>query len=88
MYSKKIKVVNPTGLHARPASQLTAKANSFKSAVTLQRAGETDEYNVKSIIMLLALGLGQGEEATLSAQGEDEVEAVNTLAEFIGSLKE
>ena len=43
MYSKKIKVVNPTGLHARPASQLTAKANNFHSAITLQRIGEEGE---------------------------------------------
>lgn len=88
MYSKKIKVVNPTGLHARPASQLTAKANNFHSAITLQRVGEEGEYNVKSIIMLLALGLAQGEEAILSAQGEDEAEAVDTLAEFIEALEE
>lgn len=88
MYSKKIKVVNPTGIHARPASQLTAKASSFRSEITLQRIGEEDAYNVKSIIMLLALGLAQGEEAILSAQGEDEVEAVDTLAEFIQDLKE
>lgn len=88
MYSKQIKVVNPTGLHARPASQLVAKANTYSSAIMLRRIDEESEYNVKSIVMLLALGLGQDEEAILSAEGEDEVAAVNELAEYIESLTE
>ena len=35
--------------------------------------------------MLLSLGLGQGTEVTLTAKGEDEVEAVDTLIELIDS---
>ena len=88
MYSKKIKVKNPTGLHARPASQLVAKANNYASAIMLQKVGDNSEYNVKSIVMILALGLEQNEEAILSAEGEDEIEAVNELVAFIESLTE
>ncbi|MDD3404006.1 MAG: HPr family phosphocarrier protein [Hespellia sp.] len=88
MYSKEIIVSNPTGLHARPASSLVSKANSYESDITLQRVGEDDVYTVKSIIMLLALGLGQGEKAILAADGPDEEAAVNELAEFIAGLTE
>lgn len=88
MYSKQIKIVNPTGIHARPASMLVAKASEFKASIKLKRIGEDDEYNIKSIMMLLALGLAEGEEAILFAEGPDEEEAVNKLAEFIESLTE
>lgn len=88
MYEKQIKVTNPTGIHARPASQLVTKANNFKSAITMQRVGDDSKYNVKSIVMLLAMGLAQGEEAVLSANGEDEVAAVEELTAFIESLTE
>jgi len=88
MYSKEITITNPTGIHARPASQLVARAGKFMSAITLCRPDDTSEYNVKSIMMLLALGLETGENAILSADGEDEKLAVEELAEFIRNLNE
>ncbi|MDR3164194.1 MAG: HPr family phosphocarrier protein [Synergistaceae bacterium] len=88
MYSKKISVKNPTGLHARPASDFVAAAAEYKSSVTLKRAGEDDEYNAKSIVMLLALGLEQGEEAILTAEGDDETEAVEVLASLVERFAE
>lgn len=85
MYQKEVNIVNPTGIHARPASQLVAKAGTYASKITIRRADDEDdsEYNVKSIIMLLALGLSKGERAILTAKGEDEEKAVEELAEFI-----
>lgn len=88
MYSKQIKIVNRTGLHARPASEFVSQAGKFKSKIELQRVGEEDRFNGKSIIMLLALGLAQGEEAVLYANGEDEQEAVETLAALVAGLQE
>lgn len=88
MYSKEIVVCNPTGLHARPASLLVAKAGTYESKITLRRLDDDGEYNVKSIVMLLALGLAQGEKAILAADGADEEKAVNELAEFIAGLTE
>lgn len=90
MYQKEISIVNPTGIHARPASQLVAKAGAYASKITIRRADDDDdsEYNVKSIIMLLALGLSKGERAILTAKGEDEEKAVEELAEFIEGLTE
>lgn len=88
MYSKQIKIQNKTGLHARPASEFVSQAGKFKSKIELQRVGEEDRFNGKSIIMLLSLGLAQGEEAVLYADGEDEKEAVETLAALIAGFKE
>ena len=88
MYSKKISIKNPTGLHARPASDFLAAAAKYGSGITLKRVGEDEEYNAKSIVMLLALGLEQGEEAILTAVGDDEADAVEALASLIEGFAE
>lgn len=88
MYTREIEVKNETGLHARPASMFVNLAGTFKSKIELQRLDEEDRYNAKSIIMLLSLGLEQGEKALLSAEGEDEKEAVNALAELVAGFED
>ncbi len=87
MYSREIVVGNETGLHARPASDFVGLAGKFQSRIELQRVGEKDKYNAKSIIMLMSLGLAEGETAILSAEGEDEMEAVEALAELVANMK-
>lgn len=88
VYEREIEVKNETGLHARPASMFVNLAGTFKSRIELQRLGEEDRYNAKSIIMLLSLGLEQGERALLSAEGEDEKEAVEALAELAAGFED
>lgn len=86
MYVKEIDVVNPSGLHARPASDFVGLAKTFQSKIEIGRAGEEESYNAKSIIMLMSLGLEQGEKAVLSAEGEDEQAAVDALATLVASF--
>lgn len=88
MYKREIEVKNETGLHARPASMFVNLAGTFKSKIELQRLGGEDLYNANSIIMLLSLGLEQGEKAILSAEGEDEKQAVDALAELVESFED
>lgn len=90
MYQKEVHIVNSTGIHARPASRVVAKAGTYSSKITIQRIGgkNESEYNAKSIVMLLALGLSQGETALITAKGEDEQKAVDELVEFIENLQE
>lgn len=38
MYQKEVNIVNPTGIHARPASQFVAKAGTYSSKITIRRA--------------------------------------------------
>ena len=73
---------NPTGLHARPASDFAARAEEYQCDITIARPGE-DEVDAKSIVMLLTLGLCQGEKAVLAADGVDAEQAVDELAELI-----
>lgn len=88
MYSKKTTIANATGLHARPASDFIAMASKFASLIKIGRVnGEEGEEstNAKSIICLLSLGLSQGEEVEITAQGPDEKEAVDGLVALIDS---
>ena len=85
MYSQKVTIQNRTGLHARPASDFIGCASKFKSKIVIKKLSEDEEANAKSIVMLLSLALGQGEEVEITAKGEDEVEAVDALVALINS---
>ena len=87
MVEKNFVVKNETGLHARPASDFIALANKFRSKIFIQNMDEEDscKANAKSIVMLIAQGLGKGVTAEISAEGEDEKEAVEALAALIKS---
>ena len=37
MLSKTVKVTNPVGLHARPATYFTQKANEYKSSISVEK---------------------------------------------------
>ena len=78
---KNVVITNETGLHARPASQFVQKAGKFKSVIKI--VFEDKEVNAKSIMGVMSLGISQGKEITLKADGEDEIEAVNQLEKFI-----
>lgn len=85
MTKKTTKIINKTGLHARPASDFVQAAGKFQSDISIKRVGDEEEANAKSIIFLLSLGLCQGEEVEISADGSDEAEAVDQLVELIQS---
>lgn len=60
---------------------LIQKASDFKSNVHIQ-CGDR-RANVKSLLGLMSLGLANGDEVTLSAEGPDEDEAVKTLRNWL-----
>jgi phosphocarrier protein HPr len=84
MVEKKLTVKNKTGLHARPASQLVRKCSKFKSKIYIKT--EDKEVNAKSIINILSAGITQGTKIILCTEGEDEVEALEVIANFINDL--
>lgn len=87
MYKRKATVVNPTGLHARPASDFTNAAKLFDSSITLVNLSvdEDNRANAKSIINVLAIAASRGSEVEISAEGPDEKQAVDTLIEMVES---
>ncbi|HHY71560.1 MAG TPA: HPr family phosphocarrier protein [Thermoanaerobacterales bacterium] len=83
MFQQNVTVKNKTGLHARPAALFVQTANRFKSEVFIEKEGK--KVNAKSIMGVMSLAVSQGTPIIVSAQGEDEKEAVNKLVELIES---
>ena len=77
MYSKTVVVSNELGLHARPASIFVIQAKKFKSEITIQMDDKT--LNAKSMAAILGACIDKGTELRLTANGEDEQEAVDSL---------
>ena len=87
MKKKTVIVINETGLHARPASDFTLKAKSFKSQIVIRviREQETEPINAKSVMKILASSIKKGETMEITAEGPDEQEAVEALSALIQS---
>ena len=85
MYTRNVLIQNRTGLHARPASEFVACASKFGSKITIRNAidDEDDAVDAKSIMLLLSIGLGQGDEVVITAKGDDEIEAADALVALI-----
>jgi phosphocarrier protein len=87
MVSSQVTIINPTGLHARPASEFVAKAKQFQSCIMIQNVADASAapVNAKSIVLLLTLGLTQGSVAQITAEGADEKEALEALTQLVAS---
>jgi phosphocarrier protein HPr len=81
MAEKTFKVVAETGIHARPATVLVQAASKFNSEINLQY--KEKKVNLKSIMGVMSLGIGQGAEITIIAEGGDETEALNALTDTL-----
>lgn len=81
MRTKKVILMNESGLHARPASVFVNEANKFKSDISIIK--EDKECNGKSIINLLSLGAAKGDCITIKTVGEDEEQALEGLVKLI-----
>ena len=74
-------VNHSSGLHARPAALLVKTARQFSSDITVSNNGK--EANAKSILTILTLGVNQGSEISICADGEDADEALAALEDLI-----
>ncbi|AHB35947.1 HPr family phosphocarrier protein [Spiroplasma apis] len=77
MTSFTAKVIDPVGLHARPASVLTKEASKFASEIKIKSGDK--EGNLKSIMNVMALAVKSGADVTIEATGDDEKEAIAAI---------
>lgn len=85
MYKQDVTISAPNGLHTRPAAQFVKEAKAFNSDITVTSNGKS--ANAKSLFKLQTLGLTQGTVITISAEGEDEKKAVDSLVKLIPELE-
>ncbi len=83
MITREVSITNKVGLHARPATFFIQKANSYKSVIWVEK--DERRVNAKSLLGILSLGISQGMNITIIADGQDETEAVEGLAELINT---
>ncbi|RBW71042.1 phosphocarrier protein HPr [Bacillus taeanensis] len=81
MAEKTFKVTSDAGIHARPATALVNTASKFEADVQLGFNGKN--VNLKSIMGVMALGVPQGAEVTISASGVDAEEALDALSDVM-----
>lgn len=79
MVSEKILVGSALGIHLRPAGAMCDAAVKFDSHITFTYKNKV--VNAKSVISILASGVGCGDEITLMAEGPDEDEALKAVSE-------
>lgn len=84
MAEKKVTVASSVGLHARPAS-LFAQAAAMAGVPVQLSSAAGKSVNAASILGVLSLGIGYGEEVTLTAEGDGAEAAVDTLAELLNT---
>ena len=68
MEQKTFKVIADSGIHARPATLLVQAAGKFDSEINLTY--KEKKVNLKSIMGVMSLGIGQGAEITITAVDE------------------
>ncbi|MCU1578710.1 MAG: ptsH [Rhodoglobus sp.] len=84
MATKTVTVASSVGLHARPASLFAQAAAKVGVPVTLTSAAGKS-VNAASILGVLSLGIGHGEEVTLSAEGDGAEAALDSLADVLNT---
>ena len=83
MTSRTVTVANRLGLHARAASRFVHLASRFQAQVRVGRGSQITDG--KSIMGILLLAAAAGSLLTVSADGVDELAAVDALCRFIES---
>ena len=69
------------GIHARPAGLLAKEAKACGSTVIKITKG-AKTVKASQLMMLMSLGVKQGDEVTISAEGPDEDAAIAKIEEF------
>lgn len=82
MSERTVVVASSVGLHARPASLFSqAAAKTGVTVILTSAAGKS--VNAASILGVLSLGVGHGEQVTLSSDAEGADAALDELAALL-----
>jgi len=76
-----VSLPNKLGMHARPAMLMVELASKYSSTISFSRDGEV--VNGKVLISVLTIGAERGSQITISAEGDDAEEAVESLCGLV-----
>ena len=80
---REAKIVNPLGMHARPAAEFVKVASRFKSKIDVQR--DSLSVNGKSIMGVMMLAAEQGCSLVIRVDGADAEEAITALCDLVAA---
>ncbi len=81
--SRELTLTNELGLHARPAAMFVKTASRFRAEVWVEL--DEEQVNGKSIMGLMMLAAPGGAQLTVTAEGEDAHEALDSIANLFQS---
>ncbi len=74
-------ITDPEGIHARPAGDLVKEAKKYECAIKLTKDGKTGDC--KKIFGIMGLAVKNGNEVTMTFEGEDEDTACEAIEAFM-----
>ena len=83
MITRKITIGIPAGLEARPVARLVQVASQYDSTIYIEDGSR--KVNAKSIMGMMALGMGAGESVQVTVNGEDEEKAMEAIEKYLKS---
>ena len=83
MIERDAKIMNPLGMHARPAAEFVKTASRFRSAVEVSKDGL--KVNGKSIMGVMMLAAERGSYMTIRTDGEDAEQAMDALLALVAA---
>ena len=83
MIKKPVTIRNSMDMETRPIAHLVQEASQYKSQVYIEM--DDKKINAKSIMGMMTLGLSAGESVVVSAEGEDEAEAIENIEKYLSS---
>lgn len=81
MKTIEMKVIDPAGIHARPASLLVKEATKFTCDVDIEVNGK--KATLKSILGVMSLGVKADETFMIHTLGDDEEIAAKAIETFL-----
>ncbi len=83
MIKKPITIQIADGLEARPTALLVQVASQYDSRIYVEIGDK--KVNAKSIMGMMTLGLSAGESVVVSAEGNDEADAIENIEKYLSS---
>jgi len=81
LIEREARIVNPLGMHARPAAEFVKVATRFRAAIELRKDGFT--VNGKSIMGVMMLAAECGSSVFIRVDGDDAAEAMDALLALV-----
>ena len=83
MTTRDVTIEIKQGSDVSPVAKCVQFASQFTSKIYVEY--ETKKVNAKSIMGMMALGIAAGQTVTISADGEDETQAIDSIEKYLGN---